>query len=173
MKKITPATLSKILLFSLVDLPLIILENFKWPYWKSPPRTLVSQALFRMKKQRLVEIGEEGEKTIIKITEDGKKRVLKYKLKELSIKKPKRWDGNFRLVIFDIPDKKRLARDVLRMKLKELGFYQFQESVFVYPYECKDEIDFIKELYEISPFVKYIVAENIDDSENLLKYFNL
>jgi CRISPR-associated endonuclease Cas2 len=173
MKKITPATLSKILLFSLVDLPLIVLENFKWPYWKTPPKQTISQALYRMKKERLAEIGEEKGKTVVKITENGKKRILKYKLEELRIEKPIKWDKKWRVVIFDIPNKKKLARDTLREKLKELGFYKLQESVFVYPYECKDEIDFVKEIYEISPFVRYLVVESIDNSENILKYFNL
>src|SRR3989344_4593151 len=71
-------------------------------------------------------------------------RILKKVSKEWKeIKKPARWDKLWRLVIFDIPEEERTGRMALAAKLKELGFYPLQKSVFIHPYECKDEIDFI------------------------------
>ena len=101
-----------------------------------------------------------------------RKKLLKFKLDEMIIKKPKRWDGKWRVVIFDIPEKFRLGRDYLRNKLKELGFYQMQKSAWVHPYPCGDEVDFIKELYEVRPFVRVITADSIDIKHDLVKYFN-
>ena len=56
-------------------------------------------------------------------------------------------DGEWRIVIFDIPEKFKKAREALRMKLKELGFLELQKSVFIFPYECEDEINFIVEVF--------------------------
>ena len=85
----------------------------------------------------------------------------------------KKWDTYWRIVVFDIPEKHKKAREALRHKLKELGFYKFQKSIFVIPYECKDEIDFIIEIFQIRPYVRYIVAKTLDNEIHLKKIFDL
>ena len=52
----------------------------------------------------------------------------------------KRWDGKWRVVIFDIPEKERRTRDFLRAKLKELGFGAWQKSIFISPYDWAEDI---------------------------------
>ena len=91
----------------------------------------------------------------------------------MKIEKPKIWDGKWRIVIFDIPKHKKRARDALREKLKELGFYPFQKSVWVFPYPCEKEIQFLVELFDIWPYVNLIVAENISNDIKLRKHFKL
>mgnify|MGYP001612993350 FL=1 len=77
-------------------------------------------------------------------------------------------------MIFDIPDKKNKERRAFSKKLKDIGFYPIQESVFIYPYDCRDEIDFICEFLLISRYVNYCVVESLDKREgNLYKFFNL
>ena len=79
------------------------------------------------------------------------------------IKKTPTWDGLFRVIIFDIPENRKGIREIFRKKLKELEFQQLQKSVFVSPYECRNEIDFLKNVYEIVPYVSYILATDIPD----------
>ena len=133
----------------------------------------IQRAIYRLKKQKLVEIYEENGKEVVKITEKGKQKVLKCNFKELKIKKPRRWDRLWRIVIFDIPSKEKRARDALRMKLKQLGFFQLQKSVFVYPFDCKDEIEFITEFFNVKKFVNYIEAKSIEGENKLKRYFKL
>ena len=140
---------------------------------KNKNQASLRSALYRLKKQKLINISEKDGKTLIEITQKGKTRALKYKLEKMKIKKPKRWDKKWRVVIFDIPNNKTLARNVLRDKLKELGFYKLQKSVWIFPYKCRDEIDFIKEIYNIEPYINLILAEKIDQEEKCLKFFNL
>lgn len=132
----------------------------------------VKKTLGRLQKQELISIKEEGENIRIELLEKGKKKVLSYKLEDLCIGQEK-WDGNWRVVIFDIPEKKKKARDFLRMKLKELGFFTLQKSVLVTPWECRDVVDFIKNYYFVSENVSLITAKSIDQEENLKLYFNL
>lgn len=132
----------------------------------------VSQSIGYLRNQELLGISEENGKTVIKLTKNGKRKLLKYQLDSLRIKKPKKWDRKWRAVIFDIPEKYKLGRECLRAKLKELGFCSLQKSVWVFPYPCEDEIDFIKELYEITPFVRILTVESIDIDKDLIKYFN-
>ncbi len=106
------------------------------------------------------------------LTEKGKMRILTFNFTELKIKQ-KVWDGKWRAVIFDIPEKLRWGRDSLRRKLKELGFHEFQKSVFVFPYDCKDEIDFIIEYYNMRKHVRFGVFDYVDNSAHLKEFFNL
>jgi len=93
------------------------------------------KALWYLKKRKYVEVLEQnGQFVKIKISGKGIERVKKFDLDNLRIKPMKKRDRKWRIVIFDIPDKKKRARDVLRGKLKELGFYQLQKSVFVCPW---------------------------------------
>lgn len=130
-------------------------------------------ALKRLQDQKMITIGQKGDQTIIEITERGKKRVLQYKLDEMKIKKPKKWDGLWRIVIFDIPEKKKIAREALRRKLKDLDFVRIQKSVFIYPYSCKNEIDFIKEIFEVRLYINLIVAKSVDGETKLKRHFKL
>lgn len=103
----------------------------------------------------------------------GRQVALTYKFDELQIKKPSRWDRKWRLVMFDIPHVKKRARDALRNKLRELGFYQLQKSVFIYPYPCENEIDFIAEVFNIRRHILLITANDFEGSDKLQYYFGL
>ena len=132
-----------------------------------------TKSLKILKRDRLIDFREDGNISKITITEKGKKKLLIYELDNLEIKKPKRWDGIWRIVTFDIPEKKKLARNALRDKLKELGFCQLHKSVFVYPYSCLNEIQFIEEIFQIGPYINFIEAKNIADDDWLKSKYNL
>ena len=67
--------------------------------------------------------------------------------------------------MFDIPENNRSARRALRIKLDQLGFAKYQKSVFIYPYSCRDEINFILNYFNVKNFVNYIVARKIDNEK--------
>ena len=131
------------------------------------------KSLSYLQKNRLVSIAEKDGQQILTLSEHGKKRVLYFNLDQMAIKKPKTLDGYWRIVIFDIPEGRKQGREALRSKLKQLGFYQLQKSCFIYPFECKSEIDFISEMYEVSPYVNFIVAKEIEGTPLLKKSFGL
>lgn len=122
-----------------------------------------------------LKISESADQIKLELVEKGKKKVLFYKLNSMQITKSKIWDGLWRMVIFDIPEEKRLARDALRRKLKQLGFYQLQKSAFIHPYDCQKEIKIIKLAYGIQPFVTYMEVKNIDKDKRkyLLEKFGI
>ena len=76
-------------------------------------------------------------------------------------------------MIFDIPDRFKKAREALRNKLKDLGFMKLQESVFVFPYECEDEINFIMEVFLIRPFVRFMRVRSFTNEEQIRVNFGL
>jgi len=133
---------------------------------------LVDKSLEKIVKDRFIKIVEKSGKTTVKITQKGKVRLINFDIDTIKIK-DQEWDGKWRFVIFDIPEKLRVARDVLRSKLKEIGFMQIQKSVWASPYECEDEINFISSVYQVEKYVNYIVASQIDHEGYLRSKFNI
>ena len=129
---------------------------------------------FNRDLKRLCDRGDiKIKKGIVKITKQGRERILIYKLNEMKIIKPKKWDKKWRLVVFDIPNLRRKTSNFLRKKLLDLGFLQYQKSIFIYPHPCRDEIDYIREICEIGNNVKMIIASEIDDADYFLERFTL
>ena len=132
-----------------------------------------ARSITYLKRRRLVSIAAKDGQQILTLSENGKKRVLQFDLDKIRLKRPRKWDGYWRLVLFDIPEKQRLGREALRAKLKQLGFYQLQKSCFIHPFDCKSEITFISEIYEVAPYVNFILVKELEGSAQLVKYFNL
>lgn len=127
----------------------------------------------RLSQQKLVKIEYDGDQTIVRITDKGRVRALRYKLSEMQVKNPKVWDKKWRIVIFDIPEKHKRTREIFRENLKMMGFYMLQRSVWVHPYPCFDEIEFLRQIYKVGINVTYIVAEKIEATDDLTTHFQL
>lgn len=114
---------------------------------------------------------DDGTITIV-LTELGKKHALTYQIDEIKVPAMK-WDKKWRIVMFDIPEKRKRARDALSKTLKNMEFVQLQKSVFVHPFECSKEVSFVTEFFKVRPYIRLVLAENIDSEYALKKKFNL
>jgi len=108
----------------------------------------------------------------IRLSGFGKAQRLKKKLDALEIESKKKWDKKWRIVMFDVPESRKTIRDALRRKLKQLGFAEFQKSVFVFPYPCDDAINFVINFFDIAENV-YMLESTIYPDSNLRKRFKL
>ena len=142
--------------------------------WKEINRKYLWRKIREFYEDRLVDFRDnnDGTTTII-LTEDGKKKVLQYEFESMKIKKPKVWKHDWHIVIYDIPEKKKPARESFRKKVKELGLLEFQRSVFVSPYECEDEVNFVAEFFEVGKYVRYIRAKYITNEAELKEKFEI
>ncbi|OGE32914.1 hypothetical protein A3C59_01780 [Candidatus Daviesbacteria bacterium RIFCSPHIGHO2_02_FULL_36_13] len=120
-------------------------------------KSQLSVALKRLRENGLIELVSD-EKLVARLTDSGKDKVLWEKIKS----DDEKWDGKWRIVIWDIPEKRRKARDLLRYKLKWLGFKQLQKSIWVTKKDCTEMLrDYINKL-GIKEWVRVIEAENVD-----------
>lgn len=132
------------------------------------------RTLNRLQRQKYVRVTErENGQTTVAITKQGMTKALTYQIDEMEIRKTKHWDKKWRVVIFDIPEKHKGLRDLFRMRLGQVGLYKLQESVYVSPYPCFDEIEFLRELYGIAFTVRYLLVERIEDDDFLRSHFGL
>lgn len=182
-RKIRSPLKQQILLLLLAGVAIGLAQNPRrqWRIIKSLPRELkkvndryLYRSLNEFRRDRLVSYQERKDGSVeIILTDKGKRKALRFNIDSLIIKKPRKWDGRWRLVIFDIPEFKRQGRDALRLKLKELGFFEWQKSVFIYPYPCRDEIDFIVEFFELRPYVRYAELLMATNEAELRLHFDL
>jgi len=141
--------------------------------WKKINKKQLKYEIRKLYQSKMVEKKQNNNGSItIVLTDKGKLKALTYRFNKMKIEN-KKWDGKWRMVGFDVPEKIRGGRDALRDKIKELGFYEFQKSVFIYPYDCKNEIDFIIEFFGMRKFVRFGILESIDNEKHLKDIFKL
>jgi len=99
--------------------------------------------------------------------------LAKWQRTNYKIKIPKKWDKKWRVIIFDIPEKKRKIRDHIREILIATGFIRLQDSVWVYPYDCEDVIGLIKTELRIGRYLLYMIVDQIEDDRFLRMDFDL
>ena len=112
-------------------------------------------------------------KPFLKPTLKGKEFLSVGELLNLKLPRPVKWDGKWRMVIFDVPNEKNDMRLAFKDKIKSLGFRMVQRSVWVYPYECGREIDRLRTFYRIRDYVTYAIVQEIEDNASLRKLFNM
>ncbi len=131
------------------------------------------RSLSRLMKRGLVKKKRTNGEDYYSLTLLGNKQAKKYRINSMKIAVQQKWDGFWRLVMFDIPEDKKMARRGINFALKKIGCVQYQKSVFITPYPCIKEIDFIGECFGVRKNIRVITARDIEDSKPLEKSFKL
>jgi CRISPR/Cas system-associated endoribonuclease Cas2 len=128
----------------------------------------------RLRNQGFIEMQNRGGQIYIYLTKEGKKKAGKYQIDDLEIKRSKKWDKKWRILIFDIKEKQRIKREALRGKIKELGLYKLQKSIWVCPYDFEKEMKLLRDFFGLTQGeMKLIVASHIEGEEDMKKHFGL
>lgn len=125
------------------------------------------QVIKRLESQKIVEIKDD----VVKITNRGKKRLLKFNLDNIKLKG--KTDGKWRLIIYDIANLKKPQRELFRETLKRLKFLGLQESVYLTPFVCDDEIEYLRQLFDIGDEVVVLRVEGIENEQAYNRYFGI
>lgn len=116
---------------------------------------------------------KQGVSGVLQLTPKGEQKVLNISFKNLKLRVSEDWDGYWRMVLFDIPLKNKWAREGFRDKLKLMGFYSLQKSVFISPYPCEQEVNFLCGIYNIHGNVRLIETQSVGEDKNIKEYFGL
>lgn len=142
--------------------------------WQRIDQRSFNRSLRSLHKQKLLKETKLKDGSIsLTLTENGRLRASFIQLfgNTIKIKQQKIWDGLWRIVIFDVPEKKRVFRDILRDHLKTIGFKELQHSVFIFPYPCEKEMQSLVNLYDASLYVKIITAKTINNEKEMRQLF--
>lgn len=164
------ATISPALISAAIPIAIAIKKRDKNKYVK------FQKTLWHLKKTGIVDVQHENGQIHISLTEKGDRKATKWK-KLLEIEKPKRparWDKKWRILTFDISSSKRIKRDTLRHLIKRLDMVQMQKSVWIYPFDCAEQIGFLKRFLDLNDTeVRLIVTESIGEDKLFRKKFNI
>jgi len=135
-------------------------------YPKRSKKTIFD-TVYRLEKEGYLQTVEEKGEKRYRATLKGKAKILRY------LKKNKKWDGKWRIVIFDIPETKKKMRNYFREKLFDLGFRKLQESVWICPYNIADIVEELIQLCQAKPYIHYLLVEELDNKDVLMELFKI
>ena len=78
--------------------------------------------------------------------------------------------------LMDVPNiakEKKRQSDILRQLLKRIKCLQLQKSVYITPFNCDDEIEYIRHLYSIGDNVKILKVSSIENEKAYREYFGI
>lgn len=109
----------------------------------------------------------------LRLSQKGEMYLRRLETRSFSVRKPVRWDGRWRVLIFDIPERRRRLRDGIRHTLRTNGFVRMQNSVWVYPYDCEDWVNLWKAELNLGRELLYLIVDSIEGSSALKRSFDL
>lgn len=137
-------------------------------------RYRTKSVLSRLKTKGEIEFIERNGKKFVRLTTRGE-NILELSRQKMKLKESlsKRWDHRYRLVMFDIPEKRKKTRDSLRRQMSEIGFLRIQDSAWLYPHDCEELITLLKADLHIGKDVLYAVVEEIGNDAWIRRHFSL
>jgi DNA-binding transcriptional regulator PaaX len=118
----------------------------------------------------LIKVLAENDRKFMVLTNAGQLELLLQRAAHPNIEK---WDGMWRLVIFDIPESSKEKRHLFRTLLKQNGFYMLQASVYVNPYPLNKEALAYLQKTGLIRFIRILRVDTMDNDSDLKKHFNL
>ena len=127
----------------------------------------INQTLKRAENRGFTKKKIINEQVYIALTQSGEEEMsrLRDTIKFDLSSENKDWDGKYRLVLFDIPEKNRVVRDNFRNKLKQLGFIGWQQSVWVGKVDITRVMRKFLNKYGLSDYVLVIETEDLGNFE--------
>ena len=133
-------------------------------------RKTIQNLLLRLATRKLVEIEGKKRQRLFKLTQKGLLRLLS-KFPQIKFHN-RTWDGLWRVVIYDIEETSRTLRNLLRSKLRQLGFNLVQRSVWFSPYPIENELErFLKEERLWEKIMVFKTELSAEDNQRLVKEF--
>lgn len=141
--------------------------------FKKDEQQKVGRAIKDLKQQEFIRQKQNYDGSVlVSLSEKGKLRALNLIFRRFDNRR-ERWDCKWRMVSFDIPNQYTKGRKALVYRLKSGGFYELQKSLFLYPYDCENEIRALVRLFKIEKYIRFGLLEIIDGQEILIRRFKL
>ena len=137
------------------------------------PKYLIDSAFGKLLTRGEICFEEGPYGKMVRLTDEGKLVLGRMIAKSPDSRKHTRWDSRWRMVIYDISEKRKGTRLALQRTLRAFGFYQLQASVWMYPHECEELLILLKANFKIGRDVLYAVVEKVEGDDKMKKYFGL
>lgn len=138
---------------------------------KRDPRQRLHECMSRMRRKGLVKFNERTRR--YELSDSGTRRAEEIDVGTAKISAPLRWDRRWRIVMFDISEKRKPLRRSIARLISRLGFYRLQDSVWVHPYDCEEIIALLKLKKGVGLELRYVIADAIEYDKPIREHFDL
>ena len=107
----------------------------------------------------------------LQLTAKAKRRLAKITTDAIRVRPIPVWDGHWHIVIYDIPEAHKTARQSLAGMLRQAGCFQLQKSTWITPFPCREEVAALSSMYGVDTYVTYFEAVYLDNAAPLIKRF--
>lgn len=129
----------------------------------------VSSSASKMAKKGLLKYNGK----FYELTSFGKERLRRWEFADFKLNKPRKWDRKWRIIIFDIPEKKRVVRNQITLLFRQAGIRRLQDSVWIYPYDYEDIVTLLKIDFGIGKYLLYLIVDELENDKYLREEFGL
>ncbi len=150
-----------------------LFKAFPYKRFNSYPKSSLDRAIERLKRKGLIRFVQGPSGWRIELTDKGREVLSMFEMRNKLLRTPRRWDGKWRFLIFDIAEKRRSIRDQIRRSLVNFGFYRLQDSVWVHPCECEEILELLRTNYGVRYDALYLRADKLAKDQPLRRHFNL
>lgn len=152
----------------------IFLKNHRRKPRHEEKKQIAAKTIYYLRTRKYISMRVTGGDFRVRLTRLGKKRVGNLEFENLTVPLPKKWDRKWWQVAADIPTKKyKSYADLFRRKLKVMNFFPFQRTLWYYPYDPREEIEWIASNLKIVNFVTVMEVSRLDleDEKRMMGYF--
>lgn len=143
------------------------------PEWQKFNKSLLNRELKRLKQQNDILIYYKNNIPFFKLTDTGSKKAIKHQLSEWTQNPIKKWDGRWRLIIYDIPNDKKEKREEIRRILLRMNLLQLQKSVYLTPFPVEQHIEKLREAFAVGDNLKVLIISGLEGEKAYLNYFGI
>jgi len=129
-------------------------------------------AIARLRKRRMIDKGGYG----YALTPRGEWAAMKATVQRgmnNTRNESGKWDGKWRMILFDFPESKRPYRDYVRGVLKRVGFKEFQRSTWIFPRKLPAYLTRLFQDQRLKDHVRVITTQDINYDKDLRRQFRL
>ena len=131
------------------------------PETSRPSREHFSKLLYQLQHSGYIRKTDDS----VFFTKKGEERAFIRHAEQVVLKRKR--DGFYRLIAFDVPEKRRFARDLMRAKLYEFECKKVQKSLYLTPYACEEEIEEIASILKMQSNVHVFVLKFLPQLRSL------
>jgi DNA-binding transcriptional regulator PaaX len=131
---------------------------------KNRPEYAISRSIKQLASDGLVECFQSDCQPYFRLSEEGRKKLNYNALDDDTTLVSNNWDGNWRIIILDLPEERKSEREALRYLLKKAGFICMKNSVWLSMYPYENLFINIKKDLNFSSEMMIIVTNKIDET---------
>ncbi|MCL5435832.1 MAG: CRISPR-associated endonuclease Cas2 [Patescibacteria group bacterium] len=158
------------------DLGEMVPMPFETPYsylrrYSGIPRKKYLDTIRLLEKRGAVKISQKAAIKFVRLTRNGELELLL--AKTIKFRRPNKWDGKWRMIMFDIPEQAHKLRDRLRWLLKKHHFMKIQQSAYISPWELNRAAVEYLIATGLKKFTRILRIDALDDDKELQVHFKL